>query len=188
MAMQGIGRHGRRSSKALKSRPYGSLSAQVGIWTRRNILAFARAALRQTFEETGLLIGTSGPTLPSKASSATPWVQYRAAGLIPAFETMKLVARAITPTRSNRRFHTRFFLADGDLAKGQIVGNGELEDLAWVPLAEALSLPMAKVGTLVLREALAHREQISARPAALFRWRGPGMRPTYPRLPTQEPA
>jgi 8-oxo-dGTP pyrophosphatase MutT (NUDIX family) len=152
--------------------------------TRRSILAFARAALRETFEETGLLIGTSGPTLPSKASSATPWVQYRAAGLIPAFEAMKLVARAITPTRSHRRYHTRFFTADGSLAKGHIIGNGELEDLAWVPLSEALSLPMAQVGTLVLREALAHRASASERPAALFRWRGPEMRPAYPRLPT----
>jgi 8-oxo-dGTP pyrophosphatase MutT (NUDIX family) len=152
--------------------------------TRRNILAFARAALRETFEETGLLIGTSGPDVPPMVSSEPPWAQYRAAGLIPAFEAMKLVCRAITPTRSHRRYHTRFFTADGSLAKGQIIGNGELEDLAWVPLSEALSLPMAQVGTLVLREALAHRASASERPAALFCWRGPEMRPAYPRLPT----
>ena len=55
--------------------------------TRRNILAFARAALRETFEETGLSIGTSGPGVLPKVSSEPPWVQYRAAGLIPAFNT-----------------------------------------------------------------------------------------------------
>lgn len=141
--------------------------------SHQHLRAFARAALRETFEETGLLLGRplQAPPAAPIATAAAPWPQYRAAGLLPAFDAMKLFARAITPARSPRRFHNRFFTADGSLAVGRLRGNGELEDLAWVPVATALTLPMADIGTLVLREALAHLEDGPARPPARFMWR-----------------
>jgi len=150
--------------------------------SQRHARAFARAALRETFEETGLLLGrpltaplTAAPptaaALTASAVAQAPWHHYRSAALQPAFDAMKLFARAITPAHAPRRFHNRFFLADGNLAVGRLKGNGELEDLAWVPVTRALTLPMAQIGTLVLREALAHLAEGAARPAARFIWR-----------------
>jgi 8-oxo-dGTP pyrophosphatase MutT (NUDIX family) len=154
--------------------------------TFRKLPVFARAALRETYEETGLLVGAAVPGLKSKgATRATVWSAFEGAGLAPAFGALRPVARAITPTGSPIRFHTRFFVADGGLARGEFSGDGELEDLTWAPLAEIPSLPMAEVSLLVLAEAIAHHGAGpgTERPAALFRWVGSGMRPRFAQAP-----
>ncbi len=155
--------------------------------TRRRLAVFARAALRETFEETGLLLGLPAPAPTAAADAATPrapdvWAAFARAGLAPAFSALGLVARAITPTASPLRFHTRFFLADGANAHGPLGGDGELEDIRWVPVAAAPALPIPEVTLRVLEEALARRAEDAqgasgTRPATLFRWVGLHMRP-----------
>jgi 8-oxo-dGTP pyrophosphatase MutT (NUDIX family) len=148
--------------------------------SRQDLAVFARAALRETYEETGLLLcaaGTAGDTGASlaAANSTEPWQAFASMGLTPGFGAMRLVARAITPTSSPVRFHSRFFLADGETVAGEIGGDGELEDIHWAPLESLPGLPMADITLLVLDEALAHRAGTGGprRPAALFRWVGP---------------
>ena len=145
--------------------------------TRARLAAFARAALRETFEETGLLVarealGTTqaGSRPDSPRPAPEPWQAYRRAQLSPAFDALHLTARAITPTDSPIRYHTRFFRADGGLARGRLCGNGELVDLNWVPIAEVDRLPVVDVTQLVLREALAQRGTIEEPAAALYCW------------------
>lgn len=145
--------------------------------SRRRLAALARCALRETYEETGLLLGrpAAAPRAPVGA-----WRAYARAGLAPAFARLRLVARAISPTDLPMRFHSRFFLADGGELVARAAGDGELEDLRWVPLAKAEALPMAEVTRLVLREALAHRTAAARgkpRPAARFAWRRGRERP-----------
>ena len=154
--------------------------------TRRHLALFARAALRETFEETGLLVADRPGADPAEidtaaAGTAELWRAFRRAGRTPAFAALALVARAVTPTRSPIRFHTRFFRADGEAAHGDLLGDGELEDLRWVPVEDAGNLPIAEVTALVLREALAHGPPggSTARPAALFRWIGASERPRH---------
>ena len=150
--------------------------------TQRRLAVFARAALRETFEETGLLLGTQEsasdpPSLPS--ADAAVWNAFTAAGLAPGFAGMRLVARAITPADSPVRFHNRFFLADGAAAAGEIGGDGELEDIHWASLESLPELPMADITLLVLEEALARRAGTGGpdRPAPLFRWIGSKQHP-----------
>ncbi len=147
--------------------------------TRRRLAVFARAALRETYEETGLLLGASAEAGGAEAGGteaggAEVWKAFAAAGLRPCFAGMRLVARAITPTDSPVRFHTRFFLAEGAAAVGEIGGDGELEDIHWAPLESLPELPMADITLLVLEEALVHRAGTGRpdRPAPLFRWIG----------------
>lgn len=164
-----------------------ALSAVPGLdrATSGRLAVFARAALRETFEETGLLLGNQNPEPSNLRGRATDraavWAAYDEAGFRPAFDGMRLVARAITPKVSPIRFHTRFFLADGGAARGELAGDGELVDLGWVPVEEAPTLPMADVTALVLREALAHWSEggSSRRPAALFTWIGPKEQPRF---------
>lgn len=154
--------------------------------TRGKLPVFVRAALRETYEETGLLVGAAVPGSRFKGTArGEVWSAFDGAGLAPAFGALRPVARAITPSGSPMRFHTRFFVADGALARGEFSGDGELEDLTWAPIAEIPSLPMAEVTLLVLAEAIAHHGAglATARPAALFRWVGPGMRPCFARAP-----
>ena len=157
--------------------------------TRQRLPVFARAALRETYEETGLLLGAAevasapSPRLGTPGSglggsglgSAAPWKAFAAAGVDPGFADMRLVARAITPANSPVRFHTRFFLAEGTTAAGEIAGDGELEDIHWAPIENLPELPMAAITHLVLEEALAHRAGAGGpgRPAPLFHWIGP---------------
>ncbi len=151
--------------------------------TRQRLAEFARAALRETYEETGLLLGAadaaSAPPPPLGGCGAEVWDAFAAAGVRPGFAGMRLVARAITPTDSPVRFHTRFFLAEGAAATGQIGGDGELEDIHWAPLESLPGLPMANITLLVLEEALAHRGGAGGpgRPAPLFRWIGSKQHP-----------
>lgn len=155
-----------------------SQPAGLDAGTRRRLAALARCALRETYEETGLLLGrpAAAPSTP-----AGIWRVYARAGLAPAFACLRLIARAISPTDSPIRFHSRFFLAEGAGLVAHTVGDGELDDLRWVPPGEAAALPMAEVTRLVLGEALAHRAAAArgrSRPAARFvRRRGLQRRP-----------
>ena len=119
------------------------------------LAAFARAALRETFEETGLLLGRPARYRPGPVADV--WRLYAARGLAPAFADLRLFARAITPPHYPLRFHARYFLAEGRLAQGEIAGDGELEAVAWIPLREVGHLPLPSVTRLVLRQAVLRR-------------------------------
>lgn len=150
--------------------------------TKRGLRAFVRAALRETHEETGLMVGAPGSAAQADTMD-TPWSSYAAAGVAPGFGHLRLIARAITPPASPIRFHNRFFLADGRLTHGTIRSNGELEDIGWYEVPSALKLPMAGIGTHVLSEALAHWQDRQRGVSALFRWMGSQMRPRFSQAP-----
>jgi 8-oxo-dGTP pyrophosphatase MutT (NUDIX family) len=121
----------------------------------RDPLAYPRAAIRETFEETGLLIADPATTATESGSStAGAWGAFAAQRLAPAFGRLEYVCRAITPTSSRRRYNTRFFLARGATFGGSIAGDGELDDLNWWPLAEIPRLNLVDVTAFVLEEAL----------------------------------
>ena len=109
---------------------------------RRPVHAFPRAALRETLEETGLVVGRPGG--PEAVSDLPVWQAYRNAGLAPDFATFDFICRAITPVTSARRYNTRFFLADGAQAVGSLDSNGELEDLAWRPVSALAGLEIVE--------------------------------------------
>jgi 8-oxo-dGTP pyrophosphatase MutT (NUDIX family) len=101
--------------------------------------ALGVAAIRETFEETGLVLGEHGRQ-----------------GLRPSLGHLDYVARAITPAGNPIRYHARFFLADAEALEGELRSNGELLDLAWLPIGKALELNIIDVTEFVLREAASH--------------------------------
>jgi 8-oxo-dGTP pyrophosphatase MutT (NUDIX family) len=151
--------------------PAVSAALQSG-GSRRPALAFPRAALRETHEETGLLVGGSGKPLDSPGEPV--WKTYATAGLAPDFGAIDFICRAITPVTSHRRYNTRFFLADGSKAVGSVNSNGELEDLAWRPVPALSSLNIVDVTEYVLKEALRRwqaRSPAGAEPPKLLNYR-----------------
>jgi 8-oxo-dGTP pyrophosphatase MutT (NUDIX family) len=122
--------------------------------TPESAAVFVRAALRETFEEAGLLLGQPQPAPDRPVPAGPVWQAFRERDLAPSFTEIRFVCRAITPASSPRRFHTRFLLADGALCTGDIGGDGELEDLAWWPLDKIPALRLVDVTEFVLKEAL----------------------------------
>ncbi len=135
--------------------------------------ALAMAAVRETFEETGLLLGHPCDSPPTTRS--THWRGFYSRGYVPALDCMDYVARAITPPGRVRRFDARFFLADAARAQGSLRGNGELEELAFVPLDEVQELPLAIV-TSMLFELL--REELRQNPESITTSQIPFLRST----------
>lgn len=101
--------------------------------------ALALAAIRETYEETGLVIGE--PHSPTLKSRSPQWADFLQHGINPRLDVLHLIARAITPPYRNRRFDARFFMIDAEHIQGEVhekpKGSGELLDLHWVELSRA---------------------------------------------------
>lgn len=129
--------------------PHPGVARQLGPrWA-----AFLNAALRETFEETGILYGCR-ETDPDFTPPGAFWEAYRAWKWAPNYAGLDYLCRAITPVTSKRRFNTRFFLGDGAMAAGTLTGNGELEDLAWIPTDQLGRLNLVDVTEYVLKTAI----------------------------------
>jgi len=107
----------------------------------RRARATPLAAIRETFEETGLLVGRSGAHSPTESAphQDPTWRAFADAGLAPATTGLELFARALTPTYRSIRFDTWFFMAraeDIDL-HGEARPSAELGGVDWLPLESA---------------------------------------------------
>lgn len=118
--------------------------------------ALAAAAIRELWEETGLMLGCAGQW----GSPPADWQGFAAQGLLPDASALRYIFRAITPPGRPRRFDARFFLADADAVAGDLddfsAACDELSHLHWVPLAEARRLNLPFITEVVLAEAQAH--------------------------------
>jgi len=115
--------------------------------------ALGMAAIRETFEETGLVIGKPTDTL--QKSKHPDWASYFAHGVGPALGALDFVARAITPPYRTRRFDTRFFIADAECIQGdptKVHGSGELQGLHWLSIDDARSLDLPNITRVILDE------------------------------------
>ena len=122
--------------------------------------ALAMAAVRETFEETGLMVGKPA-TLEVGAHPS--WRSFAAAGLAPALSALRYVGRAITPAGSRVRFHARFFRVDEQHVSGALAGDGELEDLRWVNAEDIGKLPLVDVTEFMLGEVFDSKQSARGR-------------------------
>ena len=116
----------------------------------RRARALALTAVRETFEETGLLLAEPAPM----ARVAGPWRPFRAVGALPDLGALRYIARAITPPGRTRRFDARFFMADASalLDPEPTAGSGELDEIAWLPLEQARAQDLPAITRFVLDE------------------------------------
>jgi len=144
--------------------------------------ALAAAAIRELWEETGLLLGRPG------AWPGTPppdWAGFAASGNLPSAEGMQFIFRAITPPGRTRRFDARFFLVDAERLAGDpddfSAACDELSHLHWVPLDEARALDLPFITEVVLAET-ARRLHEPAPPASVPFFRNDDEASLYLRL------
>lgn len=123
-------------------------------WSPEMSRALAVAAVRETFEETGLVIG-----------------ERQRDSISPNLAGLDYVARAITPPDNPMRFHARFFCIDAEHTSGRVRDSDELQDLQWFTLEDALAMSLVDVTEFVLQEI--QRRQSGWRPPGvpLFSYR-----------------
>lgn len=125
-----------RAPAAKELTPETEALLRAGGQVRRPPRAFALAAVRETREEAGLVLG---------------------GGEGPDLSRLAFVARAITPPNRPRRFDARFFLADAEavLAHDEPEAGEELLHTRWFAMQEALALDLPSITRFVLKEVAA---------------------------------
>ncbi|HRP79167.1 MAG TPA: NUDIX domain-containing protein [Aquamicrobium sp.] len=115
--------------------------------------AIALSAIRETYEEAGLLIGRPGDFATTKAD----WLGFVEHGVAPSLEGLRFVARAITPPGRVRRFDTRFLATFRDEVAVELPQGGptdELEEIMWLPLEKAVEADIPTITRTILNELL----------------------------------
>lgn len=121
--------------------------------------ALAVAAVREAYEETGILIGGgwdgAADRLPTDLVET--WGGFFAAGQAPNLAALSLFARAITPPGRPRRYDTRFFtVAAAAISLKTDKIDEELSEIDWFAIDEARALDLPSI-TRAIIEDLAER-------------------------------
>jgi len=133
----------------------------------------AMAAVRETFEEAGVIIGQ--PTTKVPRSKSPHWKPFYDTGHMPELAPLRYIFRAITPPARTRRFDTRFFMLFEDetaaVTPEAFLGSGELTELAWIPLSRTNEVDLPSITEAVLDEVRARVEDTNpARPVPYVRF------------------
>ena len=143
-----------RVAGALHPRAEQALMARVTRPSAGRSRALALAAIRETFEETGLLLGAKDYGSPEGVPDA--WAAFRERGVFPDLEALHFIGRAITPPKRVKRFDTRFFAADrtaiADEVEGVVGPDSELVELTWVTISKAKALDLPPITGVILSE------------------------------------
>jgi 8-oxo-dGTP pyrophosphatase MutT (NUDIX family) len=130
----------------------------------------ARAALRETWEEVGVLVGRPANQPPPSPATRPIERAYHERRLVAGLDLLTYVGRAITPSHSHRRFNTRFFLSDASHVCGEPVSSEELEDVRWYAIGPQLLASFADVTRFMLARAIALRSGTATGQPPLFYW------------------
>jgi len=164
-----------KAAAELDSRVETRLMQEVRHPSAEKSRSFALAAIREVFEETGLVLGTrmDGPPPPyppphagegregahvkdAEGTAGGEWAKFARSGIAPNLAAVHFIARAITPPGRPRRYDTRFFAVDADAIAARIDGvvgpDTELVELVWLPIEQSLALDMAGITLAVLEE------------------------------------
>lgn len=124
--------------------------------------AITVAAIREVWEETGLILGQKGDW---QGDIPPDWETFAATGHLPRASNMQFVFRALTPPGRPRRFDARFFLVDADHIASDpddfSAASDELSHLQWVPLTEARAFDMPFITEVVMAEVQARATDLS---------------------------
>ncbi len=135
----------------LHPREEAKLTVRASRITPTRARAIALSAIRETYEEAGLLIGNKA----AFSTSRPDWQGFAEHGVTPSLTGLRFVARAITPPGRVRRFDTRFLAAFRDDVAVELPQGGptnELEELVWLPLDEAREADVPAITRTILGE------------------------------------
>lgn len=119
-------------------------------YSPRQARAVVLAAIRETWEETGLMLGRDTPLTRNPRHAS--WQAYFDAGMSPDLDGVEVIGRATTPPRRHKRFDTWFFALE---AKGidmnAACDSRELQNVAWFTYDQIAELPLHTATTTMLK-------------------------------------
>ncbi|MXN64157.1 NUDIX domain-containing protein [Stappia sp. GBMRC 2046] len=141
--------------------------------------AFAVAAVRETYEEAGVFVGSKAD---ADWQGKGDFAAFSERCVMPDLSPMRLIARAITPPRRPRRFDTRFLAVPADAIADQLAEgtgpSGELEDVHWLTLDAAKNLELPTITLTIIEELQnrlsADRDLAPETPVPFYYWRRKG--------------
>jgi len=112
------------------------------------------AAVRETFEETSLILGQKYTAPPPRSINDKSWKDFHAKGYLPSLNNVEIFGRAITPPHRNKRFDTWFFLARlaGEAAARPIRNSNELVDIGWFTFKQMADLKTHRATDMMIEQ------------------------------------
>jgi 8-oxo-dGTP pyrophosphatase MutT (NUDIX family) len=158
---------------------------------------FRAAAVREVFEEVGVLLARGPGGAPATSADADRvraavhggaafWDVIREARLQPALDELAFCGRWITPRRVRRRYDTRFYVIRLPPGQGVHAEPGEVVEWRWLTPAEALAdeaMEMIHVTRRILQQVLPHADPAALHAELAARAETPPITPRVRRLP-----
>jgi len=133
----------------------GDLSARTetileAAFSPRKARAVVLASVRETYEETSLLLGQSGTT--TRNINHPSWDAFRQAGLKPTLDGIEVFGRAVTPPHRHKRFDAWFFVKHLETPSlPEIADSAELLNVGWFTFDEIWELELQRATQMMLK-------------------------------------
>ena len=119
-------------------------------YTPRRARAVALASVRETWEETGLMLGSDAPQ--SRNLNHASYDAFREAGKLPNLSGIEVFGRAVTPPHRHKRFDAWFFVKNlGDTPPPKTCDSSELQNVGWFTFEEIETLETQRATDMMLQ-------------------------------------
>lgn len=135
-------------------------------YSPRRARAVVLTALRETYEETGLMLGSAETT--NRNPKDPSWQAFVDRGLLPDLSGIEVFGRAITPPHRHKRFDTWFFLRH--VSEDMMTATSdsrELLNVDWFTFDQIGELKMHRA-TLMMLQVLKHFLAYDTPPPSVF--------------------
>ncbi len=120
-------------------------------YSPRKARAVALAAIRETYEETALMLGVP-QSARSKKHSDPSWQAFYDAGQCPTLDGIEIFGRAITPPHRHKRFDTWFFIKHLELdTPPPTSDSSELLNVGWFTFDAIKTLDCQRATVMMLQ-------------------------------------
>lgn len=119
-------------------------------YSPRRARAIGLTAIRETYEETSLMLGETRMQIPHKHSDPS-WQAFYNAHQLPSLEGVEVFGRAVTPPHRHKRFDTWFFVKHLDTQTlPETADSAELLNVGWFTFEQIERLKTQRVTTMML--------------------------------------
>ena len=132
----------------------------------RRARALTLAAIRETYEETGLMLGRTDAF--TKNLKHPTWDAFRQAGIVPDLSDVEVFGRAITPPHRHKRFDTWFFVKEITGTRPDISDSVELLNVGWFTFGEIAALKTHRATDMMLMVLKKYMSRNTAPPTIFF--------------------